>query len=234
MCRWTLILTPWLSDPLTHTFMNWPRHGNEAQLQHPSLNMLAVSPYIRFFLILHQSLGFLSELLFVTRLCGFDISWTTSHVGSRRPAVKVCKMCENKSWNNFVFWRCLLKPQGFFWGRSFRVPPVLQACHTPPSCCPGFHFLQSKFRRSAALPRVRYSGPVCALFTSSLLLCGLVCFNWHVVFTRASVLFVGVTGLTLFLLWHCSSLQLNYTKSSISWNNGRREKKSNRTQYLIW
>lgn len=35
------------------------------------------------------------------------------------------------------------------------------------------------------------------LFTSSLLMCGLACFNWHVAFARVSVAFVGVTVLTL-------------------------------------
>lgn len=47
---------------------------------------------------------------------------------------------------------------------NVRVSPLLQASHTPPSCCHVFHFLQSKVTRSAAPPMVQYCGLACSLY----------------------------------------------------------------------
>lgn len=77
-----------------------------------------------------------------------------------------------QSWNKPVFLN------SHVWNPE-RVTLWLQASRTVPSRSHSFHFLRSKARGQ--------QGQV-----QSLLMCGLVCFNWPVVFTRASMLFVEV------------------------------------------
>lgn len=130
----------------------------------------------------------------------FGITWDMSHVPSRRRSLNFCKACENLScrWSGLVFtllWIVLKspvcsqeEPEGMASSSGISHSPVtLPQLSLPPVKGHG-----GQWPRWGSGTTGRH-----VLFTSSLLMCGLACFNWHVAFARVSVAFVGVTVLTL-------------------------------------
>lgn len=95
------------------------------------------------------------------------------------PPLNAFKMCENMSWNSLVFLHlCLLKSQFCSQAEHESFASASGISHSPVTL------------PQLSLPAVKgheVSGPAegslrrgwRVLFTSSLLMCGLVCFNWH-------------------------------------------------------
>lgn len=95
------------------------------------------------------------------------------------PPVNACKMCENMSWNGLVFlYVCRLKIASFFsgWTRELRL--CFRHLALPRHAATAFTSSGQRSRGQRPLWGSGMAG--WRVLTSSLLMCGLVCFIWHV------------------------------------------------------
>lgn len=182
ICTWTFMLTLWLNDPVTHTviYIQCLSHTHSHTLMRPIWREAGLwcSEPLRESAVFSR---FFSMNLCVSRR--FGITWDMSHVPSRRRPLNFCKACENLSchWSGLVFtllWIVLKSPvcsQEEPEGMASASGISHSAVTLPQLSLPPVKGHGGQWPRWGSGTAGRH-----ALFSSSLLMCGLACFNWHV------------------------------------------------------
>lgn len=172
---------------LTHTFVNelsylvsdsmthWLTHSCTYNVTHACRTQARLSwrTDVQSWILLRCFIFFLFLSVSVREL------WDMSHIPSSHPSTKCLWNVREMSWNSLVFLHsCLLKSQFCSQAEHESFASASGISHSPVTL------------PQLSLPAVKgheVSGPAegslrrgwRVLFTSSLLMCGLVCFNWH-------------------------------------------------------